>query len=296
MLARSYTTEVVITALHTATPTKGIHLYLPDHVYHRHDDFGLSSSLARRLWWSGITPRQFRYEQLYGSPDTDALEFGRAVHSIGLGSGPLVVELDFRDWKTNLAKQKRLEHRLAGRIPLLPGSFAKAKAMAAAVRAHPALMPLLARGWAEASFYSPDPATGLMLRSRPDWLHPTDDDEEVDVVDLKTTDNADPDEFAWSVLRYGYHLQRDWYTRVITASGLRVRRFLFAAVDKHPPHVVSVSELHPGDRDDFIDAAQENRRAIDLYDRCLRSDDWPAHGDGIHRIHLPRTSNRRYRH
>ena len=279
--------------LAAAPPDPGIHLHLPDHIYHQRDEWCLSSSQARRLWWSGITPRQFRHEQLHGSPDTDTLEFGRAVHTIALGSGPQVIELDFKDWKTNRAKELRRHHRLAGQIPLLPGNFAKAHAMSTAVRAHPALIPLLARGWQEVSFYWPDPVTGLMLRARPDWLHPSDDDHGVTIVDLKTTDSADPDDFAWSVLRYGYHLQQDWYTEAVLAAGMWVRRFLFAAVSKHPPHVVSVCELYP---EDLIEAAQENRRAIDLYDHCQHTDHWPAHGAGIHRIRLPRRANLRIRH
>ncbi|MFD8248161.1 PD-(D/E)XK nuclease-like domain-containing protein [Nocardia sp. NPDC059691] len=279
--------------LHTATPTAGIHLHLPDQVYHRYHAASLSSSSARRLWWSGITPRQFRHEQLYGAPDTDTLEFGRAVHTLTLGSGPPVMRLEFRDWKTKRAQELRRWYRQTGRIPLLAHGYDKAHAMAAATRAHPALVPLLAEGWQEVSFYWPDPRTGLMLRARPDWLHPVDDEGGVEVVELKTTDSADPEDFAWSVLRYGYHLQQDWYQQGIRACGLVVRRFLFAAVSKHPPHVVSVCELYP---DDIAEAAEENRRAVNLYARCLDTDDWPAHGAGVHRIRLPRRANLRYRH
>ncbi|MEV0297104.1 PD-(D/E)XK nuclease-like domain-containing protein [Nocardia sp. NPDC050710] len=284
--------EIVIPPLlDTAEPTAGIHLLVPDRVYH-HSLFSLSSSQARRLWWSGITPRQARHEQLFGSPDTDTFEFGRAVHTETFGFGPPVVRLEFRDWKTNRAQELRRAHRAAGHIPLLPRTYDKAVAMAAAVRDHPALVPLLTTGWPEVSFYWPDPATGLMLRARPDWLHPADDGGVI-VVDLKTTDSADPEDFAWSVLRYGYHLQQNWYSTAITTFRLAVRRFLFAAVSKHPPHVVSVCELDP---DDVLAAGGENRRAIDLYARCLASDTWPDHGPGIHRIHLPRRANLRYRH
>ncbi|MBF6341277.1 PD-(D/E)XK nuclease-like domain-containing protein [Nocardia abscessus] len=279
-------------ALHSATPTAGIHLQLPERVYHLRDLASLSSSGARRLWWSGITPCQFRYEQLHGAPDTEALEFGRAVHTMALGSGPLVVRLEFRDWKSKRAQALRRWHRQAGRIPLLHRTFDKAQAMAAAVRTHPALVPLLSEGWQEVSFYWPDPLTGLMLRARPDWLHPSVDGGVV-VVDLKTTDSADPEDFAWSVLRYGYHLQQDWYQQGIAGCGLVVRHFLFAAVSKHAPHVVSVCELHPSD---IAEAAEENRRAVNLFARCVGTDTWPDHGPGIHRIRLPRRANLRLRH
>lgn len=215
------------------------------------------------------------------------------MHTETFGFGPPPVCLDFRDWKTNRAQELRRAHRAAGHIPLLPRTYTKAVAMATAVREHPALVPLLSTGWPEVSFYWPDPDTQVMLRARPDWLHPTPDDAAVIVVDLKTTDSADPEDFAWSVLRYGYHLQQHWYTTALTAAGLVVRQFLFAAVSKHPPHVVSVCELDP---EDVAAAGKENRRAIDLYARCLDTDTWPDHGPGIHRLRLPRRANLRYRH
>ncbi|WP_229434682.1 PD-(D/E)XK nuclease-like domain-containing protein [Nocardia farcinica] len=273
----------------TIAPTEpGVYEDLSENAYHA-DLNALSSSQARRLWL-GVSPRQFRHEQLNGTRDSDTLEYGRAVHTLTLHQGPPVVEVNAKDWKTKRAQQLRTAYRAAGAIPLLTQRYAEARAMATSARTHPTLAPLFDQGWAEVSFYWRDPDTGLMLRTRPDWLHPTADGG-ITAVELKTADSADPEDFAWSVLRYGYHLQQSWYQHGLAAHGLS-SRLLFAVISKQPPHVVTVCEL---DRADLVDAAHQNRRAINLYARCLAADRWPDYGPGIHRIRVPRRATLRYR-
>ncbi|WP_280426804.1 PD-(D/E)XK nuclease-like domain-containing protein [Nocardia carnea] len=270
-----------MSALLTSPTEPGIHHNLPEDIYHG-DLASLSSSGARRLL--EISPRQFRHEQLHGTPDTDTFEFGRAVHSLALGFGARVVEVRARDWKTNKAKEERKRWRAEGAIPLLTTTFFKAHAMATAVREHPALAPLLGRGWAEISFYWRDPATATLLRARPDWLHPTTDGAVV-IVDLKTADSADPIEFGWAVRRHNYHLQQHWYQQGLLTHGL-TNTFLFAVVSKHPPHVVSVCVIDEPAA--LEEAAHDNRRAIDLYAHCRASGHWPDYGTDIHYIRVPR--------
>ena len=53
----------------------------------------------------------------------------------------------------------------------------------------------------ESSYFWKDPHSGLMLKSRPDILHSN------MYVDLKTIDDASPENFQREMVKYGYHIQ-----------------------------------------------------------------------------------------
>lgn len=165
--------------------------------------------------------------------------------------------------------------------------FAKAKAVADAVMAHPKAGQLLApgSGVAELSCYWTDEKTGVLCRCRPDfWRH---DDI---IVDLKTTTNAGP-EFSKSVADWRYHVQDPFYQDGIKAAIRQSgsdrkppKAFLFVAVEKTAPYAVSVYLL---DSDSREIGRREYREDLDTYAACLGTDKWPGYGDKIQAIGLP---------
>lgn len=182
-------------------------------------------------------------------------------------------------------------------------------AMRDAVMAHPAARALLtgAQGVAERSVYWRDPSTGELCRCRPDWWR-------IDgiVVDLKSTDDASPEEFARSILNWRYHVQHPYYLDGIeharvqaeqakeaararadewpepaqgTAPIWPAKHFTFVAVEKKPPYAVAVYVLDPTS----VEVGRiEYRRDLDLYGDCQRSGTWPGYGDKLQPISLPR--------
>ncbi|WP_196812317.1 PD-(D/E)XK nuclease-like domain-containing protein [Nocardia sp. CNY236] len=241
----------------------------------------MSNSGARRL--REITPRQWHYEQLHPlTKNIDVLEFGSAVHTLILGTGAPVIEVATENWQNTTAQRRRKHLRASGAIPLRTEHFNKAATMARAVRRHPLVAKLLESGAAETTVYWRDKLTNVMLRLRADWIHINSRDQVI-ILDFKTTDSADPYQFARSVAKFGYDLQQDFYQRGFSTHGIRTT-FLFVAISKDPPHIVTVFELTDID---LKYASTDNRNTIDRYAQFLHSNTWPDYGPGIHPIRIP---------
>ena len=265
-----------------AAPTEpGIYLGVPTKVYHA-DRNSLSSSQARRLLKT--CPAQFKYE--LDNPrtgSTDYFDLGRVVHGLLFGEGDEIRIFDYENWRPKEAQTKRKEAWDAGAVPMLGHEFAQAYEMVLSARNNPVVAALLSSGRAEASMYARDPETGIMLRARPDWMDET--GQRLILDDGKTTESSDPDEFPWEAFKYGYAEQAAWYIRVAQLLGLDPDpAFLFIVISKVPPYLVSVIELTPTA---IAYGHRRNRRAIDLYARCVETDEWPNWGDDVHPVDLP---------
>lgn len=248
----------------------------------------LSSTGARTLATS--CPARYLYEREHGRPDTPTFEFGRAYHSMVLGSGAQILEVAAKDWRSKAAAEAAAEARATGAIPLLVRDADRARAMAAALRAHPIAGPLFARpGRAEQSFVTRDPDTQVMCRARVDWIPDVPADARVLACDLKTTASAEPVAFAKSMANYGYHQQGAFYSDALAqVLGLDVPpRFVLIAQEKEPPYLVTIAEPD----DEAIAWGRElNRHALRTYARCTAAGEWPGydHGPtGIATLSLP---------
>lgn len=245
---------------------------IPEAAYHAGPE--LSHSGAKLLLRS---PARYRWEQDNPTPPTPAMELGTVVHSLILGTGQGYRVIDGGNGKTARADAARAE----GLIPITAEQEAQAKGMAASIHDHPEASALLDKATGrEVSAYATDPETGIVMRCRFDALGPTYG------LDVKTTtDSADPtgEWFARTIVKYGYHSQAAWYLDLAALAGEPLAAFLFLFVEKDPPYLVSVCELSP----DFLEAGRaRNRRALNLYARCVEADDWPAY-PGLHTIQAP---------
>lgn len=106
------------------------------------------------------------------------------------------------------------------------------------------------------------------------------------VVDLKSTDDPSPEEFARSVARYGYHRQAAWYSTAAEAlTGVRPS-FAFVAVRSSPPYEVSVCELDP---EAVEQGERENRETLAELSRAMATGNYAASWEsGVTTINLPR--------
>lgn len=190
--------------------------------------------------------------------------------------------------------QARWAEDLRGRAVINTAELELATAMSKAIEAHPLAGPLFlsAPGEAELSGYWRDTATGVLCRFRPDWWR-----SDGVLVDVKTTEDASPEAFSRSVLQYRYHVQAAWYLEGAARSidqmpigqslppGVQVPTvFLFVAVEKKPPHAVAVYMLD----DDALRLGRDAMRIdLEVYSRCLQSNQWPAYGDRLLPLSLP---------
>lgn len=264
---------------------------MPAEEYHADPVEGgsLSSTGARLLL--EMAPARWRYEQKHPTPPTVPMILGTAVHSLVLGSGPLVERIDAEDWRTKQAKAQKAEATAAGNVPLLRDDYDRACAMATAVLQHPVAGKLFvpARGKPEQALIWFDAEFGIWRRSMVDHLpHP---DRPPFLADLKTTASASPRALSKTVAQHGYHQQAAFYLDGYEALFPGTSpSFLFVFVESAPPHLVSVVAL---DEDALYVGAERNRRAMEIYRDCTAVDIWPGHSTEIRYLSLPGWATRR---
>lgn len=270
----------------------GIYDGIPDAVYHADPVPGgsLSNSGARKLL-APSCPARYAYEREHPPASRPDFDFGHAAHRLTLGTGLDIAVIDAPDWRTKAAKEQRDAAYAAGRAPMLTGEYARAQAMVTALRQHPLAAALLdpATGRAEQSAFWVDEQAGIWRRARYDWLRDQAGGRVI-VVDYKTTDSADPDHIRRAIHNHGYYQQDPWYLDGIKALDVADDpAFLFVFQEKAAPYLVTVVELDEYDR---AAGRDRNRRAIDVYARCVATGEWPGYASDILPISLPAWAHR----
>lgn len=153
--------------------------------------------------------------------------------------------------------------------------------MVGAVLDHPSAGELMRlKGVAESCRLWKDDFSGLNCKCRPDWLCK---DEKI-IVDLKTTEDARPEEFARSIHKFRYHVQSGFYLMGCE----EIEQFIFIAVEKKPPYEVVCYNASPM----MIAAGQRVARTnLDTLKTCRESNVWPGIADTIQSLELPRYNN-----
>lgn len=239
----------------------------------------------RHYWW-----------QSYLNPDrpeidTNALRFGRAVHSWVLGLPDFeqyFVVAPYEEFNKNPGKKwhtgwkERVESGEERRTLVRPSQLDAIKTMAGTLKDHPLLRNVFTDGAPERSIVYKDAETGIWIKTRPDWLP----NASQFVPDLKTTKSAKPDDFARDALtKFNYH-----QSAALAIDGLRTvlgwknPTYYFVAQEKEPPYVVMPFVI----RDADIEwGAMLNRRALRKLADALSADKWPAYADGAVEIAMP---------
>lgn len=166
--------------------------------------------------------------------------------------------------------------------------------IAASVRAHREVAPMLEGGFAEVSVGATCPATGVKCKGRFDWLNNHYCGGAI--VDLKTTEDAAPDAFSRAIANYGYDLQAAHYLSLMrdlsysrdqpesVVGVVNSPRFFFVVAEKQMPYAVAVYWL------DMLDLLRANGIRNALLTRlaqCEASGDWPGYPEGVQTIALP---------
>jgi len=260
-----------MTATIPAFLAPGVRYDLDEATYHAAG--GLSYSGAKVLL---DCPARYRWERDHPVIKRE-YDLGHVAHRLILAKGSDFHVVDAPDWRTKSAQQIRDDTRSAGLVPILRHEFDAALRMENAVLGSSAGQ-LFAVGRAEVSLSWVDEQTGVPLRGRVDWLHPN------AIVDVKTCDKASPTAIRRAVYDYGYTIQAAAYSEGVRACGLGILPFIFVFVEKAAPHLVTVAQL---DEEAYAYGEQRWRDAIDLYDACVKADNWPAYSTDIETISLP---------
>ncbi|AHB31663.1 exonuclease VIII [Arthrobacter phage vB_ArS-ArV2] len=240
----------------------GIYEAISNTEYHKDPALGSTSlkTLATR------TPAHWKWEAEH-PVHKDVYDIGTVAHSLILeGDESGVVIVDATDWRTKAAKEAKDGARAAGKIALLQKEFDPILAMRDAVMAHPLARAAFTGHRAEHSvFWEED---GLALKCRPDAWQPG------KLWDLKSTINADPNEFGKTAHNYGYHQSAAHYIDGIKELTGEELPFGFVLVEKTAPYLVSVVELDW----EAIDLGRAlNDRAKRIYRDCTETGKWPGY-------------------
>ena len=253
----------------------GIYAGISNAAYHANPALGSTSlkTLATR------TPAHYQWDKAHPK-SSDAFTLGTAAHSWILEddiSSIVVVTAD--NWLSKAAKELKASALSEGKQPLLSKEWTQVSAMRDAVMAHPVARELFTGHKAEQSVFWED--DGLALKCRPDARKPG------QLVDLKTTINADPREFGKTAYNFGYHQSAAHYIDgVLAATGERLP-FTFVLVEKAAPYLVSVVQLD----DEAVEAGRAlNERAKRIYRECTETGNWPGYPE-TEPISLPMWAN-----
>lgn len=241
-------------------------------------DGSLSASMCKVLIQPG-GPAKLRQQLDAPRGPNPVFDIGHAAHKLVLGVGAEIVRIPHDEWRTKEAKAAVQAARDAGQIPLKPADWDRVHAMADQLARHPAAVELLVDAVPEVSAFRRHDS-GVWLRSRIDAVG------DGYLADFKTSRSADPELFHRDAANLAYHVQDAFYTAMADAlDGLPDDPdFYFIVQEKEPPYLVSVVELSPTFR--AIGAAAVEH-AIDLWQQCQATGEWPGYPAGISLIDPP---------
>lgn len=211
----------------------GILPNIDEESYHR-DTTTLSVSGMKTLLRS---PARFLHERTHPRPATDAMDVGSIIHELILRSGDTRIRVaDAYDWKTPKVRARRDDWRGQNLIAIHRGQLRDAARVRQAVMANPYVADIFSTGLPEQSLYWTDPATGVRLRGRVDWLR-------TDVlVDVKTTEWDITDDHALGKLaaNLDWPMQAANYTDGHETITGRQVPFLFVVIQVTAPYTVRI--------------------------------------------------------
>lgn len=239
---------------------------------------------------------------------TPAKELGKAVHTLILEgmdafNAAHVIKPQGIDYRTKDGKAWRDAQT---RAIVDADDWVMIRRMWNAVMADPMAARVFTDGKPEQTLVWQDQATGVWLKSRPDWLP----NKLTVIPNYKTAISAKPSEWSKQASQLGYHQSAALLIDGIKAvlgkdapveswedeDGMMMSRFANTAPvpywvvqEKTPPYVVELFTMTP----EAIEWGRlQNRRAIDLFARCLETKTWPKYTDKVTEIGLPAWAER----
>lgn len=247
----------------------------------------LSSSVASTLIHRSPLHAWLEHPRLGGKPRraTKEMDRGSLIHSLLLDAGKGIEVVDAKDWRTKAAKEAKGKARSEGKTPVLRREFEAVERSVVAIQERIDDLKIELEGQAEiaVTWQERDSVGPVQCRAMLDlWIF-----EKARIIDVKTCVSSSPAACAKHVVDYGYAIQRAAYTAAIGAlypelAGRLDFLLLFCEVEE--PHCVTAARLDGGLREI---GEMHWRRAVDLWGRCLRSDQWPTYSNEIVMLEAP---------
>ena len=219
------------------------------------------------------SPEKFKYYQENPEEPTPSLLFGQVLHKLILEPDSfeeqfIVAPKVDRRTKAGKAEWAEFTEKAGGKTVIDEEMYLTACEMKEAVM-HNDFAKRLLNGEHEKPFFWTDDMTGEECKCRVDCLTALGDD--LIIVDVKTTDNADTDAFVRSAIKYGYDMQVAMYSEGVEKNLGKKPIFVFIAIEKKPPYAINIMQadklLHRRGYDLF-------RELIGIYHDCKQTGNW----------------------
>ena len=231
---------------------------------------GISSTDLKKI---AESPAHYRHWKDNPQEDTPALLFGRAAHKYMLEKDDFFNEFAVApnvDRRTKVGKEEwaLFETNNQGKDIISSDDFVKIQEMYKALYSTPFVAKLLS-GEKERSFFHKDEETGLITKCRPDCLTTLGDTNIL--IDYKTTDNADSDDFMRQSIKLMYDLQMAYYKDILEEETNKQYTVIFIAQEKSAPYCANILEAN----EYFLKSGKDMYRTmLDRYAECARTDNW----------------------
>lgn len=218
---------------------------------------------------------------------TPAMDKGTIIHSLvfdGEGSCSFVELLPHEDYRKKDAQADRDAAIAAGKTPVLMREWLTCKDTAKAIKQQLDAFGIRFDGQSEAVGLwteRTDEGEEVLCRCRIDhWAEPV-------IYDLKTTSDATRSKCERSIEDHGYDIQAAAYISAAEKSFPELVgrvRFVNIFVETEEPYLV-----HPIEQKaTFLSVGRSKwRRAINLWAKCLRENNWPGYATEIARVDAP---------
>ena len=261
----------------------GIYKNLPAEQYFAEDRINNSG-----LKLIARTPAHFKYykEHLNEKPPTPQMMLGTAVHCAVLEPATFKERYTVApacDKRTKEGKAIWADLEASKKLILSASDYELVEGMSQSVLNHETASKLLEKGDPEVTVLTD--IEGIPAKARLDWYR------NGIILDLKTTQAADPDSFSRSCASFGYSLQAAFYLDCCKAANLEAHTILFLVVESSAPFLCTVYEFD----DVSIEYGRDHyRSALNKYRECIALNDWPGFPQGIETISLPAWTLKNY--
>lgn len=255
--------------------TEGVHENVSPEIYH------MQKSISRGDLVVAGVPAKFKFRKDHPQIDkpTPAKIFGQAFHTKLLEPQLFATRYclsRYENYYTTKAKEWRDEQKKAGMVVLSRDDWDALDMMVQSAKEHPHFFTVFGRAGTrrELTMIARDPATGLLLRVRYDFLPPGNA-----IPDIKSAMDASAEGFGKSAWNLEYGFQAAHYLNVHNLLFPEKRReeFIFCVFEKDPPYLPAIY-LTPHS---LIEYCRKIIRAR-LYTiaHCMKTDTWPGYYDG----------------
>jgi len=243
--------------------------------YHSSDEF-ISQSRLQKL---KVSPFHFKNPEPYQKKEY--FDFGDSMHMALLEPDRFKTDVctfdpslrpeptkDFRNAK-NKEYRNDFHAKNEGKTILDIEVYDAIKEIASRIFADDFISELLGHGLAESSFFWTDEETGVKCKTRWDWARYNGV-----VLDVKTSQSANPDDFQRSIAKYGYHIQAGsqciGYEKHFQVP---VKHYLYLVIENKPPYSYVIMNLPT----EAIELGQfEYKQLLQKLSDCRLNDKWPG--------------------